>query len=299
MDVEVAHAAQIIPFCFEGTEVRTIKRADGSEWFVAPDVCICLQIVNVSQATERLDHDEKGICTVYTLGGPQDVSVVSEPGLYRLTSTSRRPEAKRFIRWVWHDVLPTLRRDGVYAMPNGINQINKQLSFIFESQKQLLDGQARQEKRLNNLETSFAEQMGGMRGDLSTLTRRVDDMAPRHDFSDNSIRQFICVVDRFYAGQCPCCRKAKIVESGKKIPKAGHTDHANGPERNAAGDGWFVCKECNYKLYHDAHFKERSRPHFLVFQDNRQQLFGDVAHQSARKRKTVKTIADKRQGELF
>lgn len=64
---------------------------DGKPWFVAADVCAGLLIANVSQAKERLDADEKGLCTVDTPGGPQEMAIISEPGLYKLIGTSRKP----------------------------------------------------------------------------------------------------------------------------------------------------------------------------------------------------------------
>lgn len=67
-------------------------------------------------AIESLDDDEKGVCTVYTPGGPQSVSTISESGLYSLVMRSRKPEAKPFKRWVTHDILPTIAKTGRYEM---------------------------------------------------------------------------------------------------------------------------------------------------------------------------------------
>ena len=65
-------------------------------WFVAKDACDCLEIVNASQACQTLDEDEKGICKVDTLGGSQDMMLISESGLYTLIMRSNKPEAKVF-----------------------------------------------------------------------------------------------------------------------------------------------------------------------------------------------------------
>lgn len=62
-----------------------------------------LELDNVSMALRALDGDEKGVNNVDTLGGRQEVSVISEPGLYKMLSRSRKPEAKRFDRWVRHE----------------------------------------------------------------------------------------------------------------------------------------------------------------------------------------------------
>lgn len=106
----------IMPFLFEGKPVRVIQDAEGDPWFVAPDACRILELANVTMALRILDEDEKGLKTVETLGGAQAMNCMSEPGLYKLMGRSRKPEAKRFDRWVRHEVLPAIRRDGGYMM---------------------------------------------------------------------------------------------------------------------------------------------------------------------------------------
>lgn len=101
-------------FAFDENLVRVVMR-DDEPWFVAADVCRSLAIKNVSQAVEEFDADEKGISTTDTLGGEQRVVVLSEPGLYRLIFISRKPDARRFQRWVTHEVLPAIRKTGAYA----------------------------------------------------------------------------------------------------------------------------------------------------------------------------------------
>ena len=103
-------------FFFEQrTPVRLLDR-DGEVWFVLNDVCQALNLTNPRQAAQRLDDDEKGVTISDTLGGQQLLSIVNEAGLYSLILTSRKAEARRFKRWVTHEVLPTLRRTGKYEM---------------------------------------------------------------------------------------------------------------------------------------------------------------------------------------
>ena len=103
-----------IPFSFEGALVRVINRADGP-WWVLADVCKVLEIVLPQRAASRLDADEKGVHTVNTPGGDQAVTTINESGLYSLVLTSRKPEAKRFKKWVTATVLPAIRKDGLYV----------------------------------------------------------------------------------------------------------------------------------------------------------------------------------------
>lgn len=111
----MANQNQIQAFGFKDSLVRTVA-VNGETWFVAKDVCACLDLGNVSMAADRLADDEKGVTTVDTLGGRQEVTIISEAGLYRLIFTSRKAEAETFRRWVTHEVLPTIRKTGGYGV---------------------------------------------------------------------------------------------------------------------------------------------------------------------------------------
>lgn len=100
-------------------KVRVVER-DGQPWFVAKDVCECLELTDVSKTISLLDDDEKGTNSIRTPGGEQQMLVVSEPGLYSLILRSRKPEAKAFKRWVTHDVIPSIRKRGLYATPQTV-----------------------------------------------------------------------------------------------------------------------------------------------------------------------------------
>lgn len=107
-------STELIPFDFEGQSVRVVTDAQGEPWFVAADVLNTLTLDR--KALERLDADEKGVSSIHTLGGDQEMTIVNEPGLYGLVLGSRKPEAKRFKRWVTHEVLPAIRKTGSYSM---------------------------------------------------------------------------------------------------------------------------------------------------------------------------------------
>lgn len=92
-------------------------RGDGGEpWFVAKDVCDALELSNVTVALQRLDDDERA---KFNLGRQGDTNVVNEAGLYTLILGSKKKEARAFKRWVTHEVLPALRRDGAYVASDG------------------------------------------------------------------------------------------------------------------------------------------------------------------------------------
>ena len=120
-----AMSAALVPLDFEGQGVRVIDRA-GDPWFVAGDASKILAYRDAEKLTRLLDDDEKGTHIVGTLGGPQEMSVISEAGLYRAIvqrrasedlSPEKRDAIARFQRWLFHEVLPSIRRTGSYSAP--------------------------------------------------------------------------------------------------------------------------------------------------------------------------------------
>lgn len=105
---------QLNSFVNDSFALRVVD-VDGSPWFVAADVCKALDISNSRDAISRLDEDEKGVATTDTLGGVQQVSIVSESGMYALIFSSRKPEARAFRKWVTSEVLPSIRKTGSYS----------------------------------------------------------------------------------------------------------------------------------------------------------------------------------------
>lgn len=101
---------------FEGKRVRFVGTPDEPAW-IAQDVCDVLGIDNGRQAVAGFDEDERGVYTVYTTLGKRDLLTVYEPGLYKLLLRSRKPEAKKFQKWVVKEVLPSIRKYGVYPPP--------------------------------------------------------------------------------------------------------------------------------------------------------------------------------------
>ena len=103
--------------------VRVIMRC-AEPWFVAKDACDCLKITNSRDAVSRLDDDEKGVGKADTLGGSQDMMLISESGLYTLIMRSNKTEAKVFRKWVTSEVLPSIRKTGGYGIRTVDDMIN-------------------------------------------------------------------------------------------------------------------------------------------------------------------------------
>lgn len=106
--------ASITTFNFVTQSVRVVM-IDGTPWFVGKDVCEALSIANHNDALGRLDDDERrGVAITDPLGIEQTAVAINESGLYSLILTSRKPEAKKFKKWVTSEVLPAIRKTGRY-----------------------------------------------------------------------------------------------------------------------------------------------------------------------------------------
>jgi prophage antirepressor-like protein len=130
---------------FQDYEIRWNGDLDKPEW-VAQDIADALGIKNVRQNLAEFDSDEKGVYSAYTLKGEQELLTVTEPGLYRLVFKSRKPEAKVFRRWVFHEVLPSIRKTGGYGNATPQNPFNH------PEVKELLDAVKDKEMNLSALE---------------------------------------------------------------------------------------------------------------------------------------------------
>lgn len=107
-------------FEYQNNAVRVAVK-NNEPWFVAKDVCKILDIGKYRDAISRLSDSQRGSVVVDTLGGNQEMAVVSEAGLYKLVFTSRKPEAEKFTDWLAEEVLPSIRKHGMYAEDELIN----------------------------------------------------------------------------------------------------------------------------------------------------------------------------------
>lgn len=112
----------LTPFEFKTHKLRVEADDQGNPWFVAADVSEILGYRSSSDMTRRLDDDERDTRKVRTLGGLQEMNVISESGLYASIIGSNKPEAKPFRKWITSEVLPSIRKTGQYSkeLPNAL-----------------------------------------------------------------------------------------------------------------------------------------------------------------------------------
>lgn len=142
-------------FSYEDSQIRTYTDESGEVWLVAKDICDVLEIANARDAVSLLDDDEK--MTVANpdghsgqRGGAQFYNVINEPGLYKLTFKSRKPEAKKFTRWVTHEVLPQIRKTGSYTtlqtelVEQELNPVNIRAAEVLQKLANMLPAKTEQ-----------------------------------------------------------------------------------------------------------------------------------------------------------
>ena len=130
-------------------EIRVIEK-DGEPWFVVVDVCRALDIQNPTQAIGRLDDDERAM---FNIGRQGETNCVNEPGLYTLVLGSRKPEAKAFKRWITHDVIPSIRKTGSYAVtPKDYASALRALADEWEKNQKLLEENELQKQVIEDYE---------------------------------------------------------------------------------------------------------------------------------------------------
>lgn len=138
-------------------QVRTLTIND-EPWFVGRDIAKILGYNNPNDAiSKHIDDEDKGVAKCDTLGGTQDLRIINESGLYSLILSSKMPKAKQFKRWVTSEILPAIRKHGVYAVdevldnPDMLIAALTELKAERERSKALKDTVAVQDKQITEM----------------------------------------------------------------------------------------------------------------------------------------------------
>lgn len=173
---------QITPFNYGDNLIRVVNdETTGEPLWVAKDVCSVLEYKEVSKTVAKLDDDEKGTKKILTLGGDQDMMCVTESGLYTLILRSNKPEAKPFKRWVTHEVLPAIRKNGTYSLNQNAGIDLSPLYAIMEAQTRILEHISVQNTVMLSLMDRLSQYEGTMHMGLSALLSRTDAILNKFD----------------------------------------------------------------------------------------------------------------------
>ncbi|EGQ1663548.1 TPA: phage antirepressor [Staphylococcus pseudintermedius] len=118
-------------FNFEELPVRTLT-VDDEPYFVGKDVAEILGYSKARNAiAKHVDFEDKKDAPIQgPLGGTQKMTIINESGLYSLIFSSKLESAKRFKRWVTSEVLPAIRKHGIYATDSVIEQTIQNPDYI-------------------------------------------------------------------------------------------------------------------------------------------------------------------------
>ena len=133
--------SNLIPFSFESKEIRTVND-NGEVWVVAKDVAEALGYTWKGPA-DNLGHVPekwKGVRSVRTPGGSQEMAVLSEQGLYFFLGRSDKPKALPFQMWIAGEVLPQIRRTGSYGKPKSFSPVAKEFVAHYRIAKLFYQG---------------------------------------------------------------------------------------------------------------------------------------------------------------
>jgi anti-repressor protein len=213
---------------FENPEFGTIRamRDEGGEpWFVARDITDALGLDRT--ATRRLDDDEKGVRSMHTHGGVQEMTFVSEAGFYSLVLASKKKEAHAFKRWVTHDVLPAIRRDGGYMVARDESPEQTMARAVLIAQSTI----ERQKSRIAELEPKamFADAVAASDG--TCLVGELAKMMTQAGFKVGQNRLFAILRDDGYLGKSGSNKNVPLqryVEQGLFRIKETAITHADG-----------------------------------------------------------------------
>jgi len=126
-------------FNYESKQIRTII-INEEPWWVAKDVCDILEIQNTTQAIQSLEEDER---SMFNIGRQGNTNIINESGLYSLILQSRKPEAKKFKKWITSEVLPSIRKTGQYSIESDpqkfLAQAVQLANKLLEEQKPLVE----------------------------------------------------------------------------------------------------------------------------------------------------------------
>ena len=231
-------------------DVRALSIED-EPWFVATDVAKALGYRMASDMTRRLDEDEKGTRSMRTPGGEQELSVISEAGLYNAILGSKVPGAREFKRWVTHEVLPALRRDGAYVASDGTEDDATLMARALIAANRTIERNRREIAELRP-KALFADAVAASDG--TCLVGELAKMLRQNGVEVGQNRLFAMLREDGYLGKSGCNRNVptqRAMEMGLFRIKETAVTHSDGhvtvnrtPKVTGKGQRYFVERYC-------------------------------------------------------
>ena len=232
--------SDIVVHTFHDQQVRTTIGPDGEPRFVLSDLCKALNLTNTAVVARRLSDSMKGVSQIYTPGGPQEMTVVTEAGMYSVVLRSDKPEAVKFQEWVTAEVLPSIRKTGAYSLQPKLEGPELMAYALIEAQKTIEAATARAEAAEAQIEADKPATTLGKAitaGDGALLVRDVARILASHGVNIGEKRLCQWLRDNQWVtkgtGRCGNQPTQRRIEQGLVRPKvqaihtpAGHTIEA-------------------------------------------------------------------------
>ena len=234
--------------------IRAMRGGDGEPWFVAADIAKALGYRDAEKMTRRLDSDEKGTRSVGTPGGAQKMSVITEAGMYSAILGSQVEGARRFKRWVTHEVLPALRRDGGYMVARDETPEQTMARAVLIAQRTV----ERQRAELEEMRPKalFADAVGASDG--TCLVGELAKMMRQNGLDIGQNRLFALLREDGYLGKSGSNRNVptqRAMDMGLFRIKETAVTHADGhvtlnrtPKCTGRGQRYFIGRYCTGSL---------------------------------------------------
>lgn len=252
--VNEGYRAISLDLAYDGQPVRVVGTPE-RPLFVGVDACTPLGLKNHRSSLALVPDEEKGVHSVDTPGGPQQMVCLTEGGLYRLISFSRKPEAERFKSWIFNEVLPSLRQHGQYPPPGALT--------VRERQEQRALVRSEVESAILLATQSRFDRVDSR---LEEIARHLERIPPTRKEIPQSTKtpQLQCVHHRYF-GNCTCCLVVPILDGrGTPLPSL-RWDHWASRGKVSIQDVWPVCESCNYELGEPGSLSRRPHEHCFAF----------------------------------
>ena len=223
-------STDLMPFAYDGAQVRVLTDEHGDPWFVASDVAKILGYRDAANLTRRLDDEDRGTRSVSTPSGTQSMSTINEAGLYAAVLGSQVPAARPFKRWVTHEVLPEIRRTGSYAATTAAPALPKTYAEALRELAAEVEAKEIAQARAAELEHQAAEDAPKLEyvqryvSESDVIT--VDAFAAQHGVTGPAVRALLLerrVAYRKALGQRWSESKRAMVDVTEWRPRAGRT----------------------------------------------------------------------------
>ena len=170
-------------FNYEDNKVRVVEK-NGEIYFVGKDIANILGYTNSRKSLkDHVDIEDKGVTNQYTPGGKQSLVIINESGLYSLIFSSKLDKAKEFKRWVTKEVLPDIRKYGMYIDDSFIKTIIDNPQSAREEMLKYFNESQRLQKVVKDLEQEN-DMLRELENEVGVLESKVELLSNKPNNSD-------------------------------------------------------------------------------------------------------------------